>query len=77
MPGRLIDVDAGRAYNDRTIRCLAATSLPASRTASRTGRAGDDTVVDLRERHVMPGLMDTHVHLTGQYSARSNLNRFI
>ena len=25
----------------------------------------------------MPGLIDTHVHLTGEYSARSNLNRFI
>lgn len=35
-----------------------------------------DTVVDLKEATVMPGLMDMHVHLSNQYSARSYINRF-
>lgn len=73
--GRLIDVDAGRAYNDQTI-----TIDGDSITGIESGFAapGDgDTVIDLRQSTVMPGLMDMHVHLTGQYSANSNLNRFV
>jgi imidazolonepropionase-like amidohydrolase len=37
----------------------------------------EDSVIDLRDQTVLPGLMDTHVHLTGEYSASSNLNRFV
>jgi imidazolonepropionase-like amidohydrolase len=73
--GRMIDVDAGRTYNDRTIRIDGdrITAIESGFTAPRA----DDTLIDLRESTVMPGLMDMHVHLTGQYSANSNLNRFV
>jgi imidazolonepropionase-like amidohydrolase len=73
--GRLIDVDAGRAYNDRTIRIDGdiITGVESGYTTPGDG----DTVIDLTRSTVMPGLMDTHVHLNGQYSARSNLNRFV
>jgi|TARA_B110000881_G_scaffold212806_1_gene222946 imidazolonepropionase-like amidohydrolase len=37
----------------------------------------DDTVINLEESTVMPGLMDTHVHLTGEYNAKSQLQRFV
>jgi imidazolonepropionase-like amidohydrolase len=37
----------------------------------------DDTVISLKGSTVMPGLMDTHVHLTGEYNAKSQLQRFI
>ncbi len=37
----------------------------------------DDTVIDLKNHTVMPGLMDMHVHLTSQYTEDSRLNRFI
>ena len=36
-----------------------------------------DTVINLKESTVMPGLMDTHVHLTGEYNAKSQLQRFV
>ncbi len=40
-------------------------------------RAGEgDEVVDLRDHTVMPGLMDMHVHLTGQLGPGSYLERF-
>jgi imidazolonepropionase-like amidohydrolase len=73
--GTLIDVDAGRAYNDRTITIDGdtITSVESGFTAPVDG----DTLIDLRQATVMPGLMDTHVHLNGQYSANSNLNRFV
>ena len=40
-----------------------------------TAPAASDTVVELKNATVMPGLMDMHVHLTGEFSgARDNLN---
>ena len=36
----------------------------------------DDTVIDLKNATVMPGLMDMHVHLSGQHSADSYSERF-
>ena len=73
--GSLIDGEADRAVNDRTIRISGDIILDIEDgfTAADPG----DTVIDLRNSTVMPGLMDAHVHLTGQYSANSNLNRFI
>jgi imidazolonepropionase-like amidohydrolase len=37
----------------------------------------NDSVIDLKNETVLPGLMDMHVHLTGEYSAQSNLDRFV
>jgi imidazolonepropionase-like amidohydrolase len=73
--GSLIDGDADRAVNDRTIRVDGNTIASIERGFTEP-EDGDD-VIDLRDSTVMPGLMDMHVHLTGEYSARSNLNRFI
>jgi imidazolonepropionase-like amidohydrolase len=39
--------------------------------------AADDTIIDLKGSTIMPGLMDTHVHLTGEYNAKSQLQRFV
>lgn len=36
----------------------------------------DDSVIDLREYTVMPGLMDMHVHLDGEHSKDSYTERF-
>lgn len=73
--GRLIDGDADRAVNDRTIRISG--NIVTAIEDGFTTPDGGDTVIDLRNATVMPGLMDTHVHLNGQYSANSNLNRFV
>lgn len=73
--GRLIDGESSRALTEVTIRIDGETITGIERGYVAPG--SDDTLVDLRDRTVLPGLMDMHVHLTGQYSARSNLNRFI
>ena len=36
----------------------------------------NDTLIDLRDQTVLPGLIDTHVHLTGEYNENSRLKRF-
>ena len=73
--GSLIDGEADRAVNDRTIRISGDIILDIE--DGFTEADPGDTVIDLRNSTVMPGLMDAHVHLTSQYSANSNLNRFI
>ena len=73
--GSLIDGEANRAVNDRTIRVSGGTILAVEDGFTAPG--SNDTVIDLRNATVMPGLMDTHVHISGQYSAGSNLNRFV
>ncbi len=35
-----------------------------------------DTIIDLKDATVMPGLMDMHVHISSEYTARSYINRF-
>ena len=37
----------------------------------------NDTLIDLRDQTVLPGLIDTHVHLTGEYNENSRLKRLI
>ena len=72
--GRLIDGETDRAINEVTLR-IAGGTITAIDDGYTSPGAGD-TVIDMTDQTVMPGLMDMHVHLTGQYSARSNLNRF-
>jgi imidazolonepropionase-like amidohydrolase len=73
--GRLIDGASNRAATEMTIRVNDDSIAGIERGFSSP--SGDDTVIDLRDQTVLPGLMDMHVHLTGEYSARSNLNRFV
>jgi imidazolonepropionase-like amidohydrolase len=73
--GRLIDGESSRALTEVTVRVNEDIIVGIERGYSSP--SNNDTVIDLREQTVLPGLMDMHVHLTGQYSAASNLNRFI
>ena len=73
--GRIIDGSATQAFNDRTIRIVDNAITGVERGFTKP--ADTDRVIDLRDSTVMPGLIDLHVHLTSQYSPRSNLNRFI
>jgi imidazolonepropionase-like amidohydrolase len=42
-----------------------------------TAPGANDTLLDFQDRTVLPGLMDMHVHLTGEYSKDDRLNDFI
>jgi imidazolonepropionase-like amidohydrolase len=73
--GRLIDGESDAAVTEMTIR-IDGSDIKA--IESGYAAAGpDDTIIDLKSHTVMPGLMDLHVHLTGEYSPDSRLNRFI
>lgn len=73
--GRLIDGEAARAVNDMTIRISGDVITGIERGYSNVGPG--DSLIDLKNATVLPGLMDMHVHLSGEYSANSNLDRFV
>jgi imidazolonepropionase-like amidohydrolase len=73
--GLLIDGESQTVAREMTIRVAGADIKSVEKGYAAAGDG--DTVIDLKDRTVMPGLMDMHVHLTGEYSRDSRLNRFI
>ncbi|HUD96455.1 MAG TPA: amidohydrolase family protein [Woeseiaceae bacterium] len=73
--GRLIDGVSDRPGSEVTIRIDGERIVAVER--GFTAGSDGDTVIDLREQTVLPGLMDMHTHLTGEYSQDSRLRGFI
>ena len=73
--GNLIDGKSDRTSKNVTIHISDSTIKKIEQGFSVPN--ADDKVVNLKNHTVLPGLMDTHVHLTGEYNANSRLQRFI
>lgn len=69
--GRLIDGVSSKALGAHTIRVREDRIESVQPGLQQPGEG--DTLVDLSDHTVMPGLMDMHVHLTGEYSPSSRL----
>ncbi len=72
--GKLIDPKAGQVLTEMSVIVMGTTV-----TAVQKGYAtpaGDDKVIDLKNRTVMPGLIDSHVHLESQFSPNQQLKGF-
>lgn len=68
--GRLLaDPASGRVLRDKTL-VIRGNQI----VEIRDGFVGDGKVVDLRSAFVLPGLIDSHVHLTGQQSPTSRMD---
>ncbi|MET4685013.1 metal-dependent hydrolase family protein [Brevundimonas faecalis] len=68
--GRLLaDPASGRVLRDKTLVIRGNQVVEI-----RDGFVGDGQVVDLRSAFVLPGLIDSHVHLTGESSPTSRLD---
>lgn len=72
--GSLLDVKSGSMSNNVTI-VVQGNSIAAIEQGFTNPRQGD-TVVDLKNRTVMPGLIDMHVHLETETSKDGTLMRF-
>ncbi len=73
--GRLIDGVSSRPTSEVTVR-IDGEMIVAIENGYAIAAEGD-TVIDLRQQTVLPGLMDMHTHLTGEYSKDSRLRGFI
>jgi imidazolonepropionase-like amidohydrolase len=70
--GRLID-GVSDAPRERVTIVVAGKRITAVEAGYRAAAAGDE-VIDLSAATVLPGLMDMHVHLTGEQSRNSELD---
>jgi len=73
--GNLIDGKSDHTFKNVTIHISDSTIKKIEQGFSIPN--ANDKVVNLKNHTVLPGLMDTHVHLTGEYNANSRLQRFI
>ncbi len=72
--GRLIDGVADRAASGVTV--VVEGNTIRSVAPGYTPPGPGDTLVDLRDATLLPGLMDMHVHLTSEYSQRAQLDAY-
>lgn len=72
--GRLVDVRSGEILSEMSV-IVDGSTIQAVRQGFVSG-SGGDTIVDLRTHTCMPGLIDSHVHLTSEYSDQSDIETF-
>lgn len=63
--GKLIDVEKGKVLTEMTIVVEADRIVEVTKGYSIAGK--NDETIDLKNKTVMPGLMDMHVHIESQY----------
>lgn len=72
--GRLLDVKSGKMLSEKTI-VVSGNSIKSIENGYKTGGA-QDVVVDLKDKTVLPGFIDMHVHIEGQSSPNTYIQRF-
>lgn len=72
--GRLIDPGAGTVLSEMSI--VVSGGEIASVEKGYMAAAAGDKVIDLKDRTVMPGLIDSHVHLEGEFGRQAQLKEF-
>jgi len=72
--GNLVDVKTGTVLQEMTIVVEASNITAVQRGYTNPGQG--DTVIDLKSKTVMPGLIDMHVHLETETNKDGNLMRF-
>ncbi len=73
--GRLFDTVSGELVEKVTI-IVEGNKIQSIESGFTSGSEIDDQVIDLREKTVLPGLFDLHVHLSAQYSKKSYAEKF-
>ena len=72
--GSIYDVSTGKMITKRTI-IVSGTTIKRIENGFVSGTASDRTI-DLKNRIVLPGLIDMHVHLEGEYNKGSYMKEF-
>ncbi len=70
--GKLIDTESGKILSDKTI-VISGEKIKEVLNGYASAKSDQDTVIDLKNKTVMPGLIDMHVHIEGE----TNPNRYL
>ncbi len=74
--GAVVDVDQGKVLKEMTL-IVRGNIIFSVKPGYLAPNSNADQVIDLKGKTVLPGLIDMHVHIESEYSAETNLNRFI
>ncbi|WP_296382479.1 amidohydrolase family protein [Winogradskyella sp.] len=73
--GKLIDTKSGKVLSKKTV-VVSGDKIISVENGYVNPKNSEDTVVDLKSKTVMPGLIDMHVHIEGETSPTRYLERF-
>ena len=73
--GKLIDTKSGKVLKEKTI-VVSGNKIIAVENGYVKPTNSEDVTIDLKSKTVMPGLIDMHVHIEGETSPKSYLNRY-
>ena len=73
--GQLIDTEKGEVFTEKTI-VISKYKIKSIENGYITSYDPNDTVVDLKSKTVMPGLIDMHVHLENEYNPARYMDQF-
>jgi imidazolonepropionase-like amidohydrolase len=73
--GKLIDTESGKVLKEKTI-VVSGDKIISVEDGYVNPKNSKDTVIDLKSKTVMPGLIDMHVHIEGETSPTRYLERF-
>jgi len=74
--GKLVDTKSGKVLTKKTV-VVEKNKIVDVLNGYVQGKAKGDTFINLKNKVVMPGLIDMHVHLEMEYDAKIRLNRYI
>jgi len=73
--GKLIDTKNGKTLKEMTV-VVSGNKITDIKKGYIQTVSDKDKTIDLKDKTVMPGLIDMHVHIEGEYDAHSYINRF-
>ena len=73
--GKVIDTKNGKVLTNKTV-IVSGKNIKAVNDGFTNPTNPDDVVIDLKNKTVMPGFMDMHVHIEGETSPTRYLDRF-
>ncbi|MGX1928688.1 amidohydrolase family protein [Flagellimonas sp. 2504JD4-2] len=72
--GNIVDVNSGKILSEKTI-VVSGKTIKSIQNGYQVGDA-DDVIVDLKDKTVLPGFIDMHVHIEGESNPTRYLDRF-
>ena len=73
--GKLLDSRSGKVLKERTV-VVSGNKIVSVRNGYSAPVNNNDVVIDLKDKTVMPGLIDFHVHIEGESNPQAYLQRY-